>query len=132
MSRFFRSALWLAIAAALGGAAGCGPAHVKVTGKVTKDGKPLPPSQTGHVEVRLLPADAAEHYTTKVGIADDAGSFEILDVPTGKYKVAVVEMGDPTNPASDALKGQFNEQNTKIIRDIDGKPLNIELTKPEG
>jgi hypothetical protein len=131
MIRFVRPIVTLMLCVALGAGSGCG-GNIQVSGKLTKGGKPLPPSQTGHVEIKLIPVNAKEHYTTQVGIVDEKGSFEIPDVPPGKYKVTVEEMGDPTNPASDTLGGQFSEQNTKIIREIDGKPLDIELNKPEG
>jgi hypothetical protein len=100
-----------------------------VTGKVTKGGTPLT-STTGHVQVKLIPADAGEHYTTYPAIVNPDGTFEIPDVPTGKYKVAVEQQD---TPMSDALDGVFNDQNTKIVRDLDGRaPLNIDVSKSEG
>ena len=42
----------------------------------------------------------------------------------------LIELQD--SPTSDGLGGQFNDQNTKIIRDVDSKPLIIDLNKPEG
>jgi hypothetical protein len=39
-------------------------------------------------------------------------------------------VNDPT-PRDDRLSGAFSPENTKIVRDIDGKaPLNIDLYKP--
>lgn len=122
--------LWFVLCLALGAvASGCGGSGtVKVTGKVTKDGQPLV-SKTGHVQVTLIPVDAGPNYSTyPAGPANPDGTFEIPNpVPVGKYKV-VVELLD--TPTSDALKGAFNAQKTKIIRDIDGsKPLDIDLAK---
>ncbi len=130
MNGFPRIALWLLIAAALGAAPGCGPGKITVTGQVTRGGTALV-SKTGHVQVKLIPVEAGEHYTTYPGIADENGKFEILGVPPGKYKVAV-ELRD--SPTSDGLGGWFNDQNTKIrlIRDVDSKPLIIDLNKLEG
>ena len=126
MNCFLRTALWLAIGAALA-ASGCSPGKIKVTGQVTRGGTALV-SKTGHVQVKLIPVDATQHFTYP-GIADPSGNFEILDVPPGKYKVAV-ELQD--TPTSDGLGGAFNDQNTKITREIDGKPLVIDLAKPDG
>lgn len=114
--------------------AGCGgPAPVTVTGTVRgKDGKPIEVSKTGVVQITLVPDVApGTHFTTKVGRAGPDGKFEITDVLPGKYKVAV-QVNDP-GPIDDKLKGEFSPENTKIVREIDGKaPLTIDLSRPEG
>jgi hypothetical protein len=110
---------------------GCGgPKPVTVTGTVVKDGKPIEVSKTGSVQITLVPDVAkGEHHTTRVGQAGPDGKFEITDVPPGKYKVAV--QANDTGPVDDKLKGAFSPENTKIVREIDGKtPLLIDLAKP--
>jgi hypothetical protein len=114
-------------------AGGCGQKKVKVKGTVLKDGKPIPVSKTGHVAVILVPdAKPGAAITTYPARADEQGNFETdVPVPVGKYKIAV-QQWDPT-PQVDALKGAFNQQNTKIVRQVDGKtPLTIDIAKPEG
>lgn len=129
MNRLTRMGLWFVLCLALGAvASGCGGSGaVKVTGKVTSGGQPLV-SKTGHVQVTLIPAEPGANYSTyPASPANPDGTFEILNVPPGKYKVAVEQLD---TPQSDALKGAFNAQKTKIIRDIDGsKPLDIDLAK---
>jgi hypothetical protein len=120
-----------ALLLALFAVAGCGgPAPVKVTGRVVRNGKPIEVSKTGVVLITLVPDVAkGEQYTTRVGRAEPDGKFEITDVPPGKYKVAV-QVNDPT-PRDDKLNGGFSPENTKIVREIDGKgPLEIDLYKP--
>jgi hypothetical protein len=111
-------------------AAGCSPGPVKVTGTVLRDGKPIPVSRTGVVQVTLIPDVApGEAYTSFVGRCDETGKFEVLDVKPGKYKV-VVEQFDP-NPMTDKLAGAFSAEKTPIRVDVDGKkPIEIDLAKP--
>ena len=111
---------------------GCtGPKTVTVTGTVLRDGKPIPVGPTGAVDVTLIPdVGPDQEYTTYPGRADAAGKFEILEVPPGKYRVAVAVL-DPT-PMEDKLGGAYSIENTKIKRDVDGKtPLTIDLARPE-
>src|SRR5437588_8605376 len=129
MKRLTARGLCITVCLALAAAPGCGSGKIKVTGKVTKAGTPLV-STTGHVQVKLLPAEAKENYTTYPAVVNPDGTFEIPDVPPGKYKVAVEQQD---TPMSDGLGGMFNDQSTKIVRDIDGRaPLNIDVSKPEG
>jgi hypothetical protein len=103
---------------------------VTVTGKVLQGDKPIPVSPTGVVQVTLKPdvPEGAE-FTTYVGRCNPDGSFEVLDVPLGKYKVGVEQL-DPT-PMEDKLQGAHSVDNTKFIRDVDGKtPIVIDLAKP--
>ena len=110
---------------------GCGGERlITVTGTVLRDGKPLPVSRTGVVQVTLVPdVQPGEPYTTHVGRCDSEGKFEIPEVPVGTYKIAI-ELLDPT-PQVDKLGGAFS-QNTKFKRQLEGKePLQIDLAKPD-
>ena len=129
MFRSIRSASVLGVLLAL---IGCNsqPANVTVTGKVLQGDKPIAVSPTGVVQVTLLP-DVPEgtEFTTYVGRCNPDGSFEVLDVPVGKYKVGIEQL-DPT-PMEDKLQGAHSVANTKIVREIDGKtPLVVDLAKP--
>src|SRR5438105_5921585 len=89
-------------------AAGCQPSATKVTGKVLRDGKPIPVSATGVVQVTLYPDVAPGTPSTPfIGRCDSEGKFEILDVKPGKYKIAVAQL-DP-NPQTDKLNGELSE-----------------------
>ena len=130
MSRRF--APWVGWLAILAFVHGCGtkPRTVTVTGSVTRGGQPLPVSKTGYVQIMLLPdVGADEQYTTRVGRCEPDGTFQIPEVPPGKYRIGV-EQFDP-NPQIDKFNGAFRAGDSKIIRDIDGKaPLTIDLAKP--
>ena len=106
------------------------PRTVTVTGSVTKGGQPLSVSNTGYVQIMLLPdVGADEQYTTRVGRCEKDGTFQIPEVAPGKYKVGV-EQFDPI-PQIDKLNGAFRAGDSKIIREIDGKaPVTIDLAKP--
>ena len=119
----------LAVLLCMGGCGG--PRNVTVTGTVVRNGQPLAPSPTGVVQITLVPdVPQGTPYTTYVGRPDAAGKFEILEVPPGKYRVAVEQL-DPT-PQVDKLGGAFSTSSSKIMRQIDGKePLVIDLSKPE-
>ena len=131
MSRL--SAYWFGLLAVIAIFLGCEqkPRTVTVTGKVTRAGQPLPVSNTGYVQIMLLPdVGADEQYTTRVGRCEKDGTFLIPEVAPGKYKIGVEQL-DP-NPQSDKLNGAFRAGDSKMIRDIDGKtPLEIDLTKPQ-
>ena len=111
---------------------GCkGKRTVTVTGSVVREGKPIPVSATGYLQVTLVPdAGPDVQFTPKIAECDKAtGAFQILEVPPGKYKIGV-EQYDPT-PQADKLKGAFRANDGKILREIDGKsPLTIDLAKP--
>lgn len=111
--------------------AGCGAKKVTVNGKVTRKGEPIKMGTNGYFQVTLIPVvEKGKNYTTIPGRSDADGAFVIENVPAGKYRIAIQQF-DP-NPQQDALGGQFSEEKTKIVRDIDGKsPIEIDLNKPE-
>lgn len=115
------------------GLAGCGgPKNVTVTGHILRSGKPLPLSKTGVVQITLMPdVGPDQEYTTYVGRCEPDGSFKIEDVPPGRYRIGIEHL-DPS-PQDDQLRGAFRAENSKIVREIDGKaPLQIDLAKPGG
>jgi len=131
MSRRF--AHWAGLLAILAIFHGCDnkPRTVTVTGSVTRGGQPLPVSNTGYVQIMLLPdVGADEQYTTRVGRCEKDGTFQIPEVPPGKYRIGVEQL-DP-NPQTDKLNGAFRAGDSKIKRDLDGKaPVLIDLAKPD-
>jgi hypothetical protein len=134
MMLFCRRALALGLLAGLVVCCGCGEKTnlVTVTGSVLRNGKPLPLSKNGYVQVTLQPdVDPDKAFSPRLAECDKAtGKFEIRDLPAGKYKVGVQQL-DP-DPTTDKLKGAFYVDTGKIIRDLDGKtPLDIDLAKPQ-
>jgi hypothetical protein len=124
-----RLVLFVALAAVA--LAGCGgPKTVTAKGSVVKGGQPIPLSKTGVVQVILQPDVGPDvQYNTYPGRCDATGKFEIFEVPPGRYKVGI-EILDPT-PQDDKLRGLMTANNSKIIREIDGKaPVDIDLDKP--
>jgi len=125
------TAAWLLVAVAV--FVGCGKkANVTVKGTVLRKDQPIAVSPTGVLQVTLQPdVPEGQPYSLKIGECDRAtGQFEIKDVPQGKYKVGI-EQFDP-NPFTDKLAGKMRPDNSKIVREIDGKtPLTIDLDKPE-
>jgi len=133
MMLFCRRAVALGLLAGLVVCCGCGKKtnFVTVTGSVLRNGKPLPVSKNGYVQVTLQPdVDPGTPFTPRLAECDKAtGKFEIRDLPAGKYKVGVQQF-DP-DPTTDKLKGAFYVDTGKIVRDLDGKePLTIDLAKP--
>jgi len=121
---------WLPGLVLLVSLAGCSTRPVTVKGKVLKNGAPLATSKTGVVQVTLVPVDPKTSSSNKVGRARPDGSFEVEEVPVGKYRIGI-ELFDPT-PRTDKLGGAFSPGTTKIIRDVDGKkPIEVDLDKPE-
>ena len=124
---------WLLSAAGLLWLSGCssGPELVTATGSVLENGKPVALGPTGVVQVTLVPDVApGADFTSFLGRCNAAGEFEVVDVPQGKYKVCI-EVLDPT-PQDDKLQGAYSMENTKIIRDIDGKkPIVVDLARPD-
>jgi hypothetical protein len=123
--------------------AGCtpaGPAKHDVTGRVTNKGEPMKVREVngqkvGRLRVWLAKADAPPPVEEHDAVVEPDGSFSIkgpLGVPAGKYKVCVTWQDDyPTG--ADKLGGKFNQQNTKVVREIPSKePINIDVSRPEG
>ena len=111
-------------------ATGCEPSPKKVTGTVVRDGKPIPVSATGVIQVTLIPDVApGTPYTPYIARCEPDGKFEFPEVKPGKYKIAVEQL-DPS-PQTDKLEGAFGKEKTPIVRDIDGKkPIEIDLAHP--
>jgi hypothetical protein len=112
---------------------------VKLTGKVTKGGEPL---QVDGREMGLgmvtigfcLIEDQDDPFRVRTAAAqvDQDGNFEVVDgLEPGLY-VITVEQWDPY-PSTDRLQGKFNEQNSKIIREITAdSELIIDVANPTG
>jgi hypothetical protein len=97
---------------------------VKLTGKVTKDGEPLQVEGRemglGMVQIGFCQLENEKdpvRIRTATAMVDEDGSFEVVDgLEPGLY-VVTVEQWDPY-PSTDRLRGKFNDQNSKIVREI--------------
>lgn len=132
--------------ALLGPLAGCGgsnePPMMPVKGRVTKGGAPLQVAGQevgiGMVQVGFyrLEGDGSQKGTPWEAKVDPQGNFTLFGpsgngIPPGKYKITVRQW-DPY-PQTDKLQGQFDEKNSKIVREINGaSDLAIDVSKPEG
>jgi hypothetical protein len=130
-----RARVLLGLLAAFAGLGlGCGDSgSIKVTGKVfqSKEGVPLKdfPPKTGRIEMILQPVvEKGKNFTTYPGRVMPDLTFEINNVPAGKYKIVLSLSDAPGGP--DKLGKKFSEANTKLVQDIkDSTPLEIDLSQ---
>jgi len=124
--------------------AGCGGPQdgpVPVSGKVTNAGKLLEVKGRelglGYVELHFYrvrddgsvdpdPADAAVEESGEFTVRGRDGS----GLPRGKYKITVRQL-DPA-PDHDKLQGRFNRKNSRIVREVTGEEIVIDVSRPEG
>jgi hypothetical protein len=125
-------------------ATGCGsggePA-VPARGTVTDAGEPLHVAGRdvgiGMVVVQFYrlgddgqAASLAAEAQAQADGAFDAPGRDGRGLPPGKYLIAVRQW-DPF-PTTDKLGGRFDEKRSKIVRELDGREIVIDVSKPEG
>jgi hypothetical protein len=110
------------------------PNAVPVQGELLQAGQPLQVTGreigTGMVQltfVAVTPAADSQPFSATV---DEQGKFDLPGgMPPGKYRV-VVRQWEPY-PQTDKLGGRYDEENTPLVVDVDGKTLlKIDLTTP--
>jgi hypothetical protein len=109
---------------------GCssGPTKVDISGTVTKDGQPLKVSKLGAIEVKFWRQGEGERTKTKAAEADpETGKYEIKGIETGKYKVTVQQIDPMPSAKNDLLEGAFNQQNSRIVRDVESNDQVIDI-----
>ena len=109
--------------------AGCGDAKLRTLGRVVKGGQPLIPKDNESVRVTFVPILAngqppRDHYFAEYNPAD--GTFrpagkDKKGMPPGKYRVAV----EYKQNRQDALGGQFDENRSPFVFDVDAKTTEI-------
>ena len=131
---------WVALVAGVIAAAGCNPDGPKAVdgnvipkGRILKNGLPLSPAEGGAtnlppgdpgfqvVFIKLGGSDAGTEIAARLR-DDPPGSFDLIGpeakgIPPGKYRVVVIMA--PFG-GTDALKGKYNRQNSKI--EVEVKP----------
>lgn len=133
LATFFALATSLQLLLALAGCQSSDglPATVSARGTLlTKAGEPLQVAGrdvgTGMVTLTFIPVAApAEGSQTYATTADAQGGFELPGgLPAGNYRVAVRQW-EPY-PATDKLRGKYDEQNTPLQVEVTGQgPLKI-------
>jgi hypothetical protein len=108
---------------------------VTITGKVMKNGQPLKVSKQGAIQVIFLPivegSSGPPAVTYPALVNSQEATYEVKDIPTGKYKVSVSQF-DPM-PVNDLLKGQFQGEQSPITREVTGnQAIDIDVAKPGG
>ncbi|MFO0881468.1 MAG: hypothetical protein U0840_29560 [Gemmataceae bacterium] len=129
---FFRSLLLLVLVTALCSLPACqsGVSKVKVTGKLTKGGKPLEvKAMVGKVVLMLEPVDAKGGEEYAVLQAD--GSFTVpgpdkRGIPPGKYRL-VIQQFDEFGRTPDKLGGAYERGKSPLIRDITPQSAFLEI-----
>jgi hypothetical protein len=126
----FLTACFLAGAVFLPGCSG--PTTVEAKGRVVSGGQPLELGPQGVLQVILVPAgmeQSVELTTFSAEVDKEQGTFEVIGgVPPGKYKF-VIQALDPY-PMADKLNGKFGMNNSPIVREITGEPIEIDLASP--
>ena len=113
---------------------GCpsGPKMVDAKGRIISGGQPINVGQKGVLQVMLVP-QATEGTIDQTNYAADVdkeqGSFSVNGgVPQGKYKIVVLWL-DPY-PLTDKLNGKFGFDNSPLVREVTGEPLEIDIAAP--
>jgi hypothetical protein len=129
MKRLRRELLpWLALVGVATLVCGCSAPRYRVTGTVTKGGKPLQwAGENGVLEVAFVNVDR-QHDKKVYNAQTDSqtGAYTIPEIPAGTYRVAISQM-DPY-PIKDLLKVQYGLHNSPLVREVkaDGE-INIDL-----
>lgn len=107
------------------------PDAVVAKGRLLKQGQPLVVQGreigTGMVQLTFLPVEASPTAQPFAATADEQGNFEMPGgMSAGKYRL-VIRQWEPY-PTTDKLGGRYDEQNTTLVVEVDGKkPLEIDL-----
>jgi len=120
---------------------GSGEKTVQTKGRVTNAGEMLDVERrdvgVGMVQVIFTSVDESENNIGESSASKVLvdGSFSVggrsgSGLPPGRYRIGV-EQWDPY-PQIDKLKRKFSPTNSKIIRTIDGSPIELDVSRPEG
>ncbi len=133
-SRRSRLLALLGLAACLALAGCSGAKRCKVSGTLTRGGKPLEVHpMTGKLMVVFRGIGDGATTDPQYAIVKPDGSFTVpgpdgKGIPPGKYRITV-EQFDPF-PTTDKLGGKFNERNSKIEREVTGNDhFDLDLDK---
>lgn len=101
-----------------------------VSGKITRDGKPLVwKSEGGHLLVLFVPETRRANQDPYMAEVDRAaGTYKVTGVKAGRYKVAIQQFDERHN---DALNGKYDPGHTQHVVEVqeDGQVIDIDLPK---
>lgn len=101
-----------------------------VSGKVTRDGKPLAwKSEGGHLLVLFVPETRRVGQDPYLAETDRAaGTYRVAGVKTGRYRVAIQQFDEKH---ADALNSKYDPAQTKLVVEVtaDGQVIDIDLPK---
>jgi hypothetical protein len=110
------------------GAAGCATPKYRVTGTVTRGGKPLHwEGERVMLLVLFAPLDRAKHREVYRAESNaQAGTYVIAAIPAGTYRVSL-QLMDPY-PDHDLLRFAYSLKDSPLVYEVDGdKEINIDL-----
>jgi hypothetical protein len=110
---------------------GCARPKYSISGKVTRDGKPLEwKGDQGVLDVKFVPLDRERDPNVYKAETDRAaGTYTITGIPRGSYRVSIQQM-DPF-PTHDLLGFALNMADSPILREVtkEGEVLDIDIPK---
>lgn len=117
-----------------------GPKPLKVTGKLTYQGKPLAVDAKGGVTLTFIPVvEAGQAFTNQQAeVNREDMSFAVKGptgqgIPAGKYRIAVMLMTPEQTPMVREINQRFTQEQSPIVRDIASEePIVLDLSKPDG
>jgi hypothetical protein len=114
---------------------GCGSPHVKVKGRLLKNGEPYIPKENEFVVMEFVAAEEAKDGKEGSFVASfnrEDGTFEVMGatgkgLPPGKYRACLQVL----KKKKDILKGAFNAKNSPFLCTVEtGKEeLTFDLAK---
>jgi hypothetical protein len=114
---------------------GCGSGHVKVKGRLMKNGQPYIPAENEFVVMEFLAEEAKDGKENSfvVSFNREDGTFEVTGatgrgLPPGKYRACVQVL----KKKKDILRGAFNAKNSPFLCTVvtGEEDLTFDLAKP--
>jgi hypothetical protein len=110
---------------------GCANPKYKISGSITRDGKPLEwKSDEGVLDVKFVPLDRDRDKNVYRAETDrNTGAYTIAGIPSGSYRVSIQQM-DPY-PTHDLLGFALSMAESTIIHDVtkEGEVIDIDLPR---
>lgn len=129
----------LALSVLVSGCGSSGVPKVKVKGKVTNAGQPIPIKSEGGVEMlqvifEPMPADGIKSTEpvdpTFAIVNPTTGDFEVPAITPGKYRICVIHFA---GVGVDKLEDKFARDKSPIVWPINGgEEIAIDVSKPSG
>jgi hypothetical protein len=111
--------------------AGCAKPKYEVTGKITRDGKPLEwQTEEGVLLVTFVPMDRQSDRNLYRAETDrKTGKYTIAGVPRGSYRVFIQHLDPP--PAKDMLELIYGINDSPITKEVTGQDTHFDIDLPK-